>query len=81
VLQELMRHQRSIELDTERAWQAKFSAKKPASPTAANKPAAAAEHRLLRNDSAFEDASRKSVSRAAIKQITPQVCQSALAEM
>lgn len=63
-----MRHQRSIEVDAERAWQAKFAGHKKVlngdSPASAGE-AADSNRLLLRNDSAYE-ASCKRFTRAAI---------------
>ncbi|BDA49019.1 hypothetical protein COCOBI_13-1290 [Coccomyxa sp. Obi] len=73
--QELIRHQRSIEVDAERAWQARFAGHKTVlkggSPASAGK--VAGPHRLLlRNDSAYE-APCKEFTRAAIKLGQPLV--------
>lgn len=69
-VQELMRHQRSIEVDAERTWQSKFAAHKTVlnggSPALGGKAAVANQGRLLlRNDSAYE-APYKKFTRAAI---------------
>lgn len=69
-----MRHQRSIEIDADRAWQAKFAMHKPASPAAADKSPATAERRLMREDSAYEGL-HKGGPRTSTKTAAPQVHQ------
>ena len=68
-VQELMRHQRSIEVDAERAWRSKFANHKTVfngdSPASAGK-VAGSNRVLLRNDSAYE-APCKKFTRAAIQ--------------
>ena len=69
-----MRHQRSIEIDADRAWQAKFAMQKPASPAAADKAPATAERRLMREDSAYEGL-HKGGPHTSTKTAAPQVHQ------